>query len=102
MENIDLGKEECIICFNETDNFMIFTCKHKSCHKCLPRLLQYSNKCPICEKDIVQIIDMPYVIIPQNQTIYDMNTQNNVQCFKIFCIFVVIGFIIFYIINIIS
>ena len=53
METVDLGREECIICFNETDNFMIFTCKHKTCHKCLDLLLEQSNKCPICEKDII-------------------------------------------------
>jgi hypothetical protein len=102
METVDLGREECIICFNETDNFMIFTCTHKTCHKCLDLLLEQSNKCPICEKDIIQIIDMPYVIIPRHQTIYDSNRRNNVECCKLFCMFIVIGFIIFYIINIIS
>jgi hypothetical protein len=36
--------EECIICFEETTEFMFFPCSHKVCAECYKRLTQ----CPLC------------------------------------------------------
>ncbi len=93
--------EECIICFEPTDNFFIFTCAHKTCYECAQKIIINTNKCPICEYNILQY-DKPYIIIPIQQGILDtsQNTREvHISCFKIYCIFFVFAFIIFYIIN---
>ena len=38
--------EECFICFNETNKFIIFECGHKMCRLCYPRLK--TPFCPVC------------------------------------------------------
>ena len=90
--------EECIICFEETDNFMIFTCKHKMCHTCLNKFLKYSTQCPICQHVIIQ----PYIVIPRGQGMLDTSNrarQNHKDCIKICCGGFIICFFIFYIVN---
>lgn len=39
--------EECIICFEETENFMFFPCQHKVCRICFPKL----ERCPLCQRN---------------------------------------------------
>ena len=48
-----------MICLEEKDKFIIFSCKHKTCNECFPLLLMYSTPCPICEQPIT---------IPQKRT----------------------------------
>jgi hypothetical protein len=43
--------EECIICFYETTNFVVFECTHQVCVHCYPRL--QIPLCPICSRRIV-------------------------------------------------
>jgi hypothetical protein len=43
--------EECLVCFDETNQFQLFTCGHKVCVYCYPRLR--SSKCPVCNQPIV-------------------------------------------------
>ncbi len=42
--------EECLVCFDETNQFQLFTCGHKVCVYCYPRLR--STKCPVCSQPI--------------------------------------------------
>lgn len=42
--------EECLVCFEETNQFQVFTCGHKVCVYCYPRLR--STKCPVCSQTI--------------------------------------------------
>ena len=42
--------EECLVCFDETNQFQVFLCGHKVCVQCYPRLR--SNKCPVCNQPI--------------------------------------------------
>jgi len=37
--------EECLICLEETDNFIFFNCGHKACPTCFPKL----HRCPLCQ-----------------------------------------------------
>jgi hypothetical protein len=45
--------EECIICFDETDSFNFFPCKHKVCTVCFPLLVANTNRCPLCNQRII-------------------------------------------------
>ena len=90
--------EECIICFEETDNFMIFTCKHKMCHTCLNQFIKHSTQCPVCEHVIIK----PYVVIPRPYGLLDTSARsikNYNACIQIGCVFFVFSFLIFYIVN---
>ena len=69
MEN-PLHLEECIICFEETDNFMFFQCTHKVCNVCFPKL----DRCPLCQPNHIKIQIDPIVR----------------DDFKIWCIIIVI------------
>ena len=42
--------EECFVCFNETNKFIIFECGHKMCRLCFPKLR--SPLCPVCNVKI--------------------------------------------------
>ena len=48
--------EECMICLEEKEHFVVFSCKHKTCADCFPLLLMYSTPCPICEQPITMYI----------------------------------------------
>lgn len=47
--------EECIICFEETDelDFVIFPCKHKTCIKCYSLILNERPYCPMCNSLLI-------------------------------------------------
>jgi hypothetical protein len=98
--------DECIVCFEETDNFMIFTCKHKMCYNCLKTFLKKSNICPVCEHIIITPFKseplLPYVIIPRRNGILDTShnsLSNHIDCTKICCVFFIFSCLIFYIVN---
>lgn len=44
------GKEECAICFDESNS--ITTCGHQFCELCILDWLTYNNDCPICRIEI--------------------------------------------------
>ena len=43
--------EECMICFEETNEFMFYPCTHKVCKPCFDKL----NKCPLCNETHIYI-----------------------------------------------
>ncbi len=47
--------EECIICFEETEelDFIIFPCNHKTCAKCYPLILNERPHCPMCNASLI-------------------------------------------------
>jgi hypothetical protein len=55
--------EECIICFEETTQFVFFPCAHKVCAECRKQI----HRCPICNyafdqeevRPRVQIVQLP-------------------------------------------
>ena len=49
-----ISMEECLVCFDETNQFQMFTCGHKVCVYCYPRLR--STKCPVCNQRIELVI----------------------------------------------
>lgn len=58
--------EECIICFEETTDFIHFSCTHKVCATCYPKVKVLA--CPVCETPIQIELDpiqdiscMPYI-----------------------------------------
>lgn len=53
--------EECIICFEETTEFIFFPCAHKVCASCYKRI----DRCPICNTVDLEI-QQP--IIPQQSS----------------------------------
>jgi len=48
--------EECIICFEEYNNFVIFPCNHKVCVVCYPKL----NRCPLCNQELEMAVRIAY------------------------------------------
>ena len=39
---------ECMICLEETSDFVTFSCKHEVCALCFPKVLQANPECPLC------------------------------------------------------
>lgn len=72
-----------MICLEERESnqFVVFSCKHKTCTFCFPLLIMYSSPCPICDKPIE---------IPEN---------TNVYCCKISLAIVFMSCFILYIVN---
>jgi hypothetical protein len=83
--------EECFICFEETKEteFIVFSCNHKICKKCIPSVFMYSTKCPVCEN--------PLVIYVPNTDIRPR--QVNYECYKIFCSISLISLGFFYLVH---
>ena len=53
----DLHKElkkcvECPICYEVLDTFELSNCGHKYCKTCLDKLIDTSNKCALCRKQL--------------------------------------------------
>ena len=86
--------EECIICFDETDQFIVFICKHKTCEKCYPLIIEQRPNCPLCNTSLLS----------DNQTrvtpiIRERQIQPRVTCNLCVLLFV-FGSILFYIVAI--
>jgi len=87
--------EECIICFDETDKFIVFMCKHKTCEKCYPLIIEQRPNCPLCNRSLLPHTAIQIRVIEPQATIYYF-TQNKCNiCFYL----IVIGVIIFFIEN---
>ena len=66
--------EECIICFEEVTNFVIFPCHHKVCVICYPKL----KRCPMCNSEFAEVIQPDY-------------TNAKIACIKIlFCMILIV------------
>lgn len=93
-EMMDKGlMEECVICFDETDQFIVFVCKHKTCRKCYPLIMEQRPNCPLCNRSL-----LPHTTIqirsPEPQATIHYFSQNKCNlCFYLIVICVVIFFI---------
>ena len=47
-----------MICLEEKEptQFIVFSCKHKTCNECFPLLIMYSTPCPVCEQPITMYV----------------------------------------------
>ena len=59
--------EECIICFEETTDFIFYICAHKVCDKCYPRI----KTCPICNTPRERELE---IVIHRAEVVYDRST----------------------------
>ncbi len=58
--------EECIICFNETDQFVFLPCAHKLCAYCKEHLEH--KKCPMCNT-LFEVTETQIQLIPETRPI---------------------------------
>lgn len=65
LENVDISNlklyevAECVICFSEPSSIIFIPCAHMAlCNTCYNSLTKCSNKCPLCRKQISNIIEM--------------------------------------------
>jgi hypothetical protein len=73
--------EECLICFEETTDFVFFPCAHKVCSGCHKRIV----RCPICNyvDPEIQIVQRVQIVQPQKSA-----------CSRI-CAFFVLTFVLY-------
>jgi hypothetical protein len=76
--------EECIICFDETSEFIFYSCTHKVCANCYPKI----TNCPMCNtpREIVVVQPVNITTVPEIHTTY--NIIRCVGSFLIITIFV--------------
>lgn len=76
-----------MICLEEKESnyFIIFSCKHKTCDHCFHSLIMNSSPCPICQQPIT-------MYVPQT-------TVRNIECCKIVTGISFLSLFIFYIVN---
>ena len=62
--DIDISKlklyevSECVVCFSEPSNVIFIPCAHLAlCNCCYENVKKYNNKCPLCRKNITNIIE---------------------------------------------
>lgn len=88
--------EECIICFDETDKFIVFICNHKTCYKCYPLLMEQRPNCPLCNKLLLPTQRItrinPVTMVRREPQIIDSSPT----C-KLFGIVMILGSLLFYI-----
>ena len=84
--------EECIICFDETIEFMYYNCSHKVCAKCYPKI----KVCPMCKTPVEIVVIQPIRVQPIAVSVY--TTYKMLCCislcfmFGLLYIFIVVGF----------
>jgi hypothetical protein len=86
--------EECIICFDTTDQFIVFACKHKTCEKCYPLIMEQRPNCPLCNQSLLPHTAIQIRVIEPETTCYFTQNKCNL-CFY----FIVIVILIFFIEN---
>lgn len=76
--------EECIICFEERDNFSFYSCSHKVCDTCYHKI----NKCPLCQASkIINVV----IVQPVNVRVPSMyTTYLAIRCIFVFLTFTII------------
>jgi recombinational DNA repair protein RecR len=80
--------EECIICFEETEQFIFLPCTHKLCAQCKDILDQ--KKCPICNTPFEQESLQPEPILQtRRNTIIAIETTS--KCI----VFILVSFVVF-------
>ena len=90
--------EECLICLEEKNDFIVFSCNHKICNECFPVFLMYSVKCPLCNKQIIdsEIIEIDVHPEPIQIQIQRPNYRVQIQICKLwFGIITILGGIIY-------
>jgi len=65
--------EECIICFEETTEFIFYRCAHKVCSNCYPKI----KTCPICNTRELEIVIHRARVDPIPEI---MTTYNLIRC----------------------
>lgn len=62
--------EECIICFDETTEFMFYRCAHKVCTKCYPKI----KTCPMCNtpSEIIVVQPVRITTVPEIHITYNI------------------------------
>ena len=90
---------ECIICYEENQPPITFSCQHTICINCYQKLLNYRNyQCPICRE--------PYEhsqrLIEQNaieiESVFIPETRSNEYLYKQICIILsmsIFGFVVY-------
>jgi len=77
--------EECIICFDETTQYVFFPCAHKVCVHCYKRL----DRCPICNS----LGDIPELHLdPEPQVIPRRVSPSTIACAMLFLFSVYVGY----------
>lgn len=71
--------DECIICFEETTEFITFPCDHKVCAGCYPQL----RRCPLCNIEIIPHTPPPAYILHYKTFI---DTDGMLFCYFVQCI----------------
>ena len=44
---------ECMICLEETPNFVKFPCGHEVCVHCYPKVMTANPECPLCRRQLL-------------------------------------------------
>jgi len=48
------GKSDCPICFEVTQEKIVFSCRHSLCENCAKELLKKTFSCPLCRANILE------------------------------------------------
>jgi hypothetical protein len=64
--------EECIICFEEKQDFQFYSCGHKLCTHCYQKI----SNCPLCQSGKIEVVIIqPTTIVTSSRTTY-----NSLRC----------------------
>ena len=64
--------EECMVCFEERQDFKSYSCNHKLCSECYNKI----NNCPLCKSHKIEVVIIqPTTVVTSVQTTY-----NSLKC----------------------
>ena len=84
--------DECIICFDEPEQFIFLPCTHKLCPRCKELLEQ--RKCPICNTPFESPFQPGPTIVLHRNTIVESSVMES----STKCIIFILLFFLFYVI----
>lgn len=70
---------ECIICYDEFDEFVTLPCNHELCPECHFKVLEISAQCPLCATKLTQL-EKPPLRIQQQVEVHLNHRPNPLQC----------------------
>ena len=80
--------EECIICFDETTEFMFYRCAHKVCAKCYPKI----KTCPVCKTPLEIVVVQPrQTTVVSGSVAYKLICCTTTVCFILLSLYIFFG-----------
>ena len=74
----EMSSQECPICYTEPEIQYKLHCNHNICYTCSPKVINSTNRCPLCRAHILIPVEVPFASMFQKLLLFETQ-RNNVK-----------------------